>query len=115
MVTKHHGIACSLPVQATKGSVRETEHLDIDLFEVNATLMGKKDVLEAGRGIAAWIADESQSQSADILAALSSKASRADRDRDKATRRTTMSRSRTRRTMLNGPSGSPGSMDVCDQ
>ena len=39
--------------------------------------MGKKDVLEASRGIAAWIADESQSQSADILAALSSKASRA--------------------------------------
>ena len=64
MVTKDHGIACSLPAQASEGSVPETEHLGIDLFAVNATLMGKKDVLEAGR----VIEDEPQLRSSDILA-----------------------------------------------
>ena len=63
MVTKDHGIACSLPAQASEGSVPETEHLDIDLFGVDATLMGKKNVLEAG-----WvIEDESQPPSGDNL------------------------------------------------
>jgi len=61
MVTKDRGVACSLPAQASEGSVPKTEHLDIDLFY--ATLMGKKNVLEAG-----WVLeDESQPPSGDIL------------------------------------------------